>query len=98
MRLIDPTKTLTTVEDSEHGSRRIKYTEHHDGTVDANVKIKAIKIVSGAPPSEPLVAAIAELEYAAREWRVAKHSPSEDWRRYVKTRLRVANERVQEAQ
>jgi len=98
MRLIDPTKTRTTVEDSEHGSRRIKYTEHHDGTVDANVKVRAIKITSGAPPSKPLVTAIAELESAVREWRVAKHSPSKDWKRYAKTRLRVANEKVQEAQ
>ena len=98
MRLIDPTKTQTTVTDSEHGRDRIQYTEHHNGTVDATVKIKAIKIMSGAPPSKPLVAAIAELESATREWRVAKHSQSDEWKTHVKTRLRVANELVQELQ
>lgn len=98
MRLIDPTKTRTNVEDSEHGPRRVQYTEHHNGSVDATVKIKAIRIVSGAPASKPLVLAIAELESAAREWRVAKHSASVDWKTHVKDRLRVANERVQELQ
>ena len=62
------------------------------------VKIKAIKIVSGAPPSKPLIEAIAELESATQEWRVAKHSQSDEWKTHVKTRLRVANEKVQAAQ
>ena len=97
MRLIDPTKTLTTVERTEHGNN-IQRVEHHNGQVDATVKIRAIKIVSGAPASKPLVEAIAELESAAREWRVAKHSTSEEWKSHVKTRLRVANEKVQAAQ
>jgi predicted GTPase len=96
--LLDPTKTQTSVEDTEHGPDNIQYTEHHDGTVDATVKIKAIRIVSGAPASMPLIAAVAELELAIKEWRVAKHSTSDDWKQFVKTRLRVANERVQEAQ
>jgi hypothetical protein len=98
MRLIDPTKTQTSVTDSEHGRDRIRYTEHHDGTVDATVKIRAIRIVSGAPASKPLVSAIAELESATREWRVAKHSTSDEWKRHAKTKLRVANEKVQAAQ
>ena len=97
MRLIDPTKTLTTTERTEHGDN-ITYKEHHNGSVDATVKIKAVKIVSGAPASKPLIAAIAELEAATKEWRVAKHSNSTEWRRFVKTRLRVANQRVQETQ
>ena len=97
MRLIDPTKKLTTVERTEHGNN-IQRVEHHDGQVDANVKVKAIRIVSGTPPSKPLVAAIAELESATREWRVAKHSQSDDWKRYVRNRLRIANAKVQEAQ
>ena len=97
MRLIDPTKTLTTVERTEHGNN-IQRVEHHNGQVDATVKIRAIKIVSGAPASKPLVEAIAELESATREWRVAKHSTSDEWKSHVKTRLRVANEKVQAAQ
>lgn len=94
MRLIDPSKQLTTVERTEHGTN-IRRVEHHNGTVDATVKIKAIRIVSGAPASKPLVEAIAELEAATREWRVAKHSQSDEWKSHVKTRLRVANEKVQ---
>ena len=94
MRLIDPTKKLTTVERTEHGNN-ISRVEHHNGQVDATVKIKAIRIVSGAPASKPLVEAIAELESATREWRVAKHSTSDDWKAHVKMRLRDANEKVQ---
>ena len=94
MRLIDPTKTNVTAERTEHGDN-IRYREHGDGRVDATVKIKAIRITSGAPVSKPLMHAMAELEAATREWRVAKHSESDDWKAHVKTRLRVANEKVQ---
>jgi len=97
MRLIDPTKKRQTVTETEIG-RNIRHTEHHDGTVDAEVKIKAVKITFGAPPSKPLVAAIAELESAIREWRVAKHSTSDEWKTYAKARMKSANERVQETQ
>ena len=97
MRLIDPTKTRQTVTRTEHG-RNVRHTEHHDGSVDGEVKLRAVKITGGAPPTKPLVAAVAELEAATREWRIAKHSESVEWQRFVKTRLRVANERLQEVQ
>lgn len=97
MRLIDPTKTNVTAERTEHGDN-IRYREHGDGRVDATVKIKAIRIVSGAPASKQLVLAMAELEAATREWRLAKHSNEDGWKAFVKRRLRVANERVQEVQ
>ena len=97
MRLIDPTKIRQTVTRT-HLGRNVRHTEHHDGTVDAEVKLTAIKIMAHAPPSKPLVAAIGELEAATREWRVAKHSDSDEWKRFVKTRLRVANERLREVQ
>ena len=97
MRLIDPTRIRQRVERTRHG-RNIRYTDHHNGAVDADVKIRAVKITTGAPPSTQLVEAVAELESATREWRLAKHSDSDDWKRFVKTRLRVANERLQEVQ
>jgi predicted GTPase len=97
MRLIDPTKVRQTVTRT-HLGRNIRHTEHHNGIVDAEVKLTAIKITANAPPSKPLVEAMGELEAATREWRVAKHSDSDEWKRFVKTRLRVANERVQEVQ
>ena len=97
MRLIDPTKTKTFVERTEHGNN-IQRTEHFNGSEDANVKIKAVRITFGAPPSKPLVAAIKELESSIKEWRVAKHSDSDEWKRYAKARMKSANERVQETQ
>ena len=97
MRLIDPTKVRQTVTRTELG-RNIRTTEHHNGQVDAEVKLRAVKIIAHAPPSKPLVHAIAELDAATREWRVAKHSDSVEWKRFVKARLRVANERLLEVQ
>lgn len=97
MRLIDPTKTQTRTERTHLGSN-IRYRDHHNGSVDATVKIQAVKITTGAPPTKPVVQAVAELEAAMREWRIAKHSDSDEWKRFVKTRLRVANERLQEVQ
>ena len=97
MRLIDPTKIRQTVTRT-HLGRNIRHTEHHNGIVDGEVRLQAVKIIANAPPTKPLVHAIAELEAATREWRVAKHSDSPEWKRYVKTRLRVANERLAEVQ
>ena len=97
MRLIDPTKVSQTVERTEHG-RNIRRTEHADGRVDAEVKVRAIRIVSGAPPSPPLVAAIAVLESATREYRVAKHSGEVTWIGHAKERLAAANARLVEVQ
>ena len=97
MLLIDPTKVRQTVTET-HLGRNIRTTEHHNGQVDAEVKLRAVKIIAHAPPSKPLVHAIAELEAATREWRVAKHSDSVEWKRFVKARLRVANERLLEVQ
>jgi hypothetical protein len=97
VRLIDPTKTLVTGERTEHGDN-IRRREHHDGSVDVTVRLKAVAIVAGAPPSKPLVKAVAELEAATAEWRVAKHSDEDGWRRFAAKRLRVANDRLLEVQ
>ena len=95
MRLIDPTKTKI-FKERTHLGENITRREHFNGSVDANVQLKAIKIE--AHVTKPLIAAIAELEAATREWRVAKHSDSAEWRRFAKTRLKAANERVKETQ
>ena len=95
MRLIDPTKTRITKQRT-HLGENITRREHFDGSVDANVQLKAIKVTTVV--SKPLVHAINELEEATREWRIAKHSKSDEWKNYAKTRLRVANERLLEVQ
>ncbi len=97
MRLIDPTKTRDRTERTEHGSN-ITYTDHHDGSVDATVRITALRIFSGAPPVKELVYAVAELEAAQKEHTIAKHSDNSDWMRYTANRIRAANLHIQEVQ
>ena len=97
MRLIDPTKTKI-FKERTHLGENITRREHFNGSVDANVQLRAVKITAGAPPTTVLVHAIAEVEAATREWRVAKHSDSDEWKQFVKTRLRVANDRLLEVQ
>ena len=94
--LIDPSKTNTVRERTEKGS--VARTEHWDGSVDASVRLRALRLhmTSGAPPDTRLVAAVAELEAAQREWLVAKHSPDPAWSRFVRRRIEVAKERVRE--
>jgi len=98
MRLIDPTKTVTFREPTEHG--HIDRTEHFNGSVDATVKVRSLRlnVTSGAPPDRNLVAAMHELEEAQKEWMIAKHSPSDEWKRYAQRRLYDANERLREVQ
>ena len=97
MRLIDPTKTIETVEKTEYGS--VTTREHHDGSVDATVKIKALRIrpFDGAPDKDH-VAAIMELQAATQEHMLAKHANQPEWVRYTTDRLHAANIRIQEVQ
>ena len=98
MLLVDPTKTRTIRERTEKGG--VTRTEHWNGSVDANVKIKALRLslTAGAPPDTRLVQAIAELEAAQKEWLIAKHSPDPAWVMYARRRIRDAKERVREVQ
>lgn len=98
MRLIDPSKKVSRIEPTEHGG--VKFTEHFDGSVDATVKLSAIKIslTQGAAPNKDHVAAIAELEAATKEHRLAKESGAAEWMRYTTARLQAANERVRAVQ
>lgn len=98
MRLIDPAKTRTTVEEIERG--RVTRTEHFNGSVDADVKLRALRIsmTAGAPPSKPLVYAIHELEEATREYRLAQHSGNAGWLAYTTGRMGQAKAKVRELQ
>jgi hypothetical protein len=98
MRLIDPTKTVIKTARTEHGW--VKTREHFNGSQDATVKVKALRLnmTAGAPPNQALVAAVHELEQAQQEWLLAKSSLDERWRTYSAARLRAANERVKETQ
>jgi hypothetical protein len=92
------TSKVQTFETNE--AAKIIRTEHFDGTLDATVKVKALKLslTQGADPSREHVAAIHELEAANKEHGLAKHSGSEEWVRFTTRRLRKANERLLEVQ
>ena len=97
MRLIDPTKTVTTREVTD--KTVIHRREHFNGSVDANVHVQPLRLhlTQDAPPNKNLIAAVAELEAAQAEWLIAKHSPDPAWVSYAERRVRDARERVQEA-
>ena len=98
MRLIDPSKKVSRVERTEHGG--VKYTEHFNGSVDADVKLSAIKVslTQGAAPNKDHVAAIFELEAATKEHRLAKAANTPEWLRYTTARLKAANARLLDVQ
>lgn len=98
MRLIDPTKTVTTRETTENGL--VDRREHFNGSVDATVHIRALRLnlVADAPPRKAVVAAVAELEAAQAAWILAKHSGDPAFVTSAKRRLLDANERMVEAQ
>ena len=97
MILIDPTKTIETVEKTEYGS--VTTRERHDGSNDATVKVKTLRIrpFQGAPDKQH-VYAIMELQAATREHMLAKHSNQPEWLRYTTERLADANIRIVEVQ
>ena len=97
MRLIDPTKTRTRVERTRLG-RNIRYTDHHDGSIDAEVKIRPIRLRLTAGTSKAHVEAIRELEEATREELLARNSGHKEWARYATMRLEAAKQRVMETQ
>jgi len=91
-------KQSTVTERTQYGYTT--HTEHADGTLDATVKVTGLRlnITNGAPPDTRLVYAIAELEEATREHRLASQSGQDDWIRYTTRRLADANLRVKEVQ
>jgi len=85
------------VEKTEYGSITTK--EYHDGSNDATVKIKALRITPmSGPPDKDHVAAIMELQAATQEHMLAKHANQPEWVRYTTGRLKTANLRIQEVQ
>lgn len=88
-----------TISRGEDGQKLVR-TDRFDGSNDATVYVKSIKInlTKDAPPNRDYVAAIAELEQATREYRLASRSGSHEWKQYASRRLREANLRVVEVQ
>ena len=91
-------KTSTVTQDTPYGFTR--HTEHADGTVDATVRVTGLRLnlTADAPPNKQLVYAVAELEEANREHRLASASGQPEWIAYTKRRLTAANVRIQEVQ
>ena len=74
----------------------IEIGHHFDGSQDATVRIRSLKlsVTADAPPRPEVVAAVAELEAAQREWLIAKHSRNPLVVRRSRRRLIAANERL----
>ena len=88
-----------TVTHGEQGQKIVR-TDRFDGSNDVTVHVKAIKLnlTKDAPPNREYVAAIAELEQATKEYRLASRSGSKQWEQYAARRLKAANLRVVEVQ
>ena len=88
----------TTVEKIERG--RVVRTEHFNGRVDADVKLRALRfnLTNGAPPDERLVYAIHELEEATREYRLSQHTGNQPWLDYTTGRMEAAKQKVRDLQ
>lgn len=97
-RMGHATAKTVTVEDTEYVRNGVTRTEHWDGSVDATVRVKGLRlnITAGAPPQQTVVDAIAALEEAQAEWRIAKHSGNAEWMGYARRRLESCNVRLKE--
>ena len=98
MRLIEP--TAVNIRHMKTGDRTwVRYREHHDGSVDANVKVDAIRIsVSDGSMSRPHIEAIGALEQATQNYRLAQHSGSPEWKQAAERALVDARDRVHQTQ
>lgn len=101
MRLLHPEHTNTVVtgiaktgQVSKKGT--VAQTEHWDGSMDATVAPAAIRlrITRDAPPDPARVAAFAELENAARRYRIARLSQDAGLLKSAQARLDVATIRL----
>ncbi len=101
MKLIDSRKTRVRTEVTEHGNK-IKHRDHFDGSVDAKVYLKALRIRMVADDGKPLVReqvmAIGAFEEANRHYLIAKHSGNDEWRTHALRLLKAAERRVEETQ
>ena len=101
MLLIDPTKTRTRTEKTHIGTV-VKHLDHFDGTTDAKVQLRTIRIrlvaAEGAPLNVEQVKAIAVFEEASRAYMIANHSGSDEWRDHAFSRLEYARRRLEDNQ
>lgn len=102
MLLIDPTKTQTRVQRNEREGTVVKHLDRFDGSTDAKVHLRTIRIklvaAEGAPLNMEQVKAIATFEEANRAYMIAKHSGSDEWRDSAYRRLRYARTRLEDNQ
>ena len=81
---------------------RVQYSEKWDGSRSARVQLEAIdlfgQVAQNRVHRELLVHAIAELEAAVKELRLATASGDDGWVGYAKARQRAANHRIVELQ
>ena len=82
--------------DSDAGN--VEYTEHWDGSTDAKVQLTAIQLDLRPEDPHAFAKALAALEDATAEIRLASRSGQAEWLRYAKARHRDANERLTELQ
>jgi hypothetical protein len=82
--------------------RRVRYTEKMDGSMSARVQLEAIDLLGRVGDNRvqraKLIHAIAELEAATKELRLATATGAKEWVEYARRRQRAANQAVTELQ
>lgn len=89
--------TREEVVETEYG-RNVKVTHHFDGSKDATVKVRSLKLYvsSGAPPNREALLAVRELQEATRALAFARQVGRGVG--VAEQRLREANQRLLEVQ
>ena len=102
MLLIDPTKTQTRVQRNPREGTVVKHLDHFDGSTDAKVHLRTIRIklvaAEGAPLNVEQIKALGVFEEANRAYIIAKHSGSDEWRDHAFQRLEYARRRLEDNQ
>ena len=101
MRLIDTSSTRIRRERTEHGNV-IVHRDHFDGSKDATVHLKPIRVrlttAEGAPLDREHLKAIGAFEEANRQHLIAKHSGNDQWAAHAYEQLQAAEQRLEETQ
>ncbi len=102
MLLIDPTKTRRRAQHNKREGTVVKHLDHFDGTTDAKVHLRTIRIklvaAEGAPLNVEQIKALGVFEEANRAYMIAKHSGSDEWRDHAFARLEYARTRLEDNQ
>ncbi len=102
MRLINPTRTRRRAQHNKREGTVVKHLDHFDGRTDAKVHLRTIRIklvaAEGAPLNTEQLKAIGAFEEANRNYIIAKHSGSDEWRDSAFRRLDYARRRLEDNQ